>query len=94
LKEFKGVISISILGYVLLGVLLVSIILPLIDALAGLILTIIEVAKGYFSVKVAEYNTRLKKIAYNDDEEPEPSVKHLIGFARENEEDEENDTDI
>lgn len=93
MKEFKGVISISILGYVLLGVLLVSIILPLIDALAGLILTIIEVAKGYFSVKVAEYNTRLKKIAY-DDEEPEPSVKHLIGFARENEEDEENDTDI
>lgn len=53
----------------------------------------IEVAKGYFSVKVAEYNTRLKKIAYND-EESEPSVKHLIGFAREDEEDEENDTDI
>ena len=53
----------------------------------------IEVAKGYFSVKVAEYNTRLKKIAYSD-EESESSVKHLIGFAREDEEDEENDTDI
>jgi hypothetical protein len=66
LKEFKGVIS--ILGYILLGILLVSFFLPLIDALTGLILTMIEVAKGYFSVKVTEYNYRLKKIAYAEDD--------------------------
>lgn len=52
----------------------------------------LEVAKGYFSVKVAEYNTRLKKIAYAEDE-TEPSVKKLIGFAREDEEDED-DVDL
>ena len=66
MKEFKGVIS--ILGYILLGILLVSCFLPLIDALTGLILTMIEVAKGYFSVKVTEYNYRLKKIAYAEDD--------------------------
>ena len=78
MKEFKGVIS--ILGYVLLGILLVSFILPLIDALTGLILTMIEVAKGYFSIKVTEYNCRLKKLAYAEDEEP---PRRLIGFTRE-----------
>ena len=78
-------ISISILGDVLLGILLVSLFLPLIDALAGLLLTIIEVAKGWFSVKVAEYNHRLKKIAYAEDDE-DIAPKKLIGFMRENEE--------
>ena len=83
---------ISILGYIVLGLLLGTVILPLIDAFAGLLLTMLEVAKGYFSVKVAEYNTRLKKIAYAEDE-TEPSVKKLIGFAREDEEDED-DVDL
>ena len=52
----------------------------------------IEVAKGYFSVKVAEYNYRLKKIAYAEDDEVS---KRLIGFAREdNKEDEEDYDDV
>lgn len=89
MKEFKGVIS--ILGYVLLGILLVSLILPLIDALTALILTMIEVAKGYFSVKVTEYNYRLKKLAYSEDEE-EP--RRLIGFMRDNEEEIEDNEDL
>lgn len=88
MKEFKGVIS--ILGYVLLGILLVSFILPLIDALTGLILTMIEVAKGYFSIKVTEYNCRLKKLAYVEEEE---SPRRLIGFAREDYEEDEEDYD-
>lgn len=51
----------------------------------------IETAKGYFTVKVTEYNCRLKKLAYEDDEPP----RRLIGFARDNtEEDEEDDDDI
>ena len=83
MKEFKGVIS--ILRYLILGILLVSLILPLIDGLTGLLLTMIEAAKGYFTVKITEYNCRLKKIAYADDDE-EPA-KRLIGFAREDEED-------
>lgn len=87
MKEFKGVIS--ILGYVLLGILLVSFILPLIDALTGLILTMIEVAKGYFSIKVTEYNCRLKKLTYAEEEEP----RRLIGFAREDYEEDEEDYD-
>jgi len=80
---------ISILVYFLLGILLVSFILPILDGLTGLILTMIEVAKGYFSVKVTEYNYRLKKLAYADDEEP----KQLIGFAREDTEEDEEDYD-
>lgn len=90
MKEFKGVIS--ILGYVLLGILLVSFVLPMIDALTGLILTMIEVAKGYFTVKVTEYNCRLKKMAYEAEEEDVP-LKKLIGFAREDQEEPE-DEDI
>lgn len=85
MKEFKGVIS--ILVYFILGILLVSFILPLIDALTGLLITIIEAAKGYFTVKVTEYNCRLKKIAYADD-----TPKRLIGFAR-NDDDEEDEED-
>lgn len=89
MKEFKGVIS--ILVYFILGILLVSFILPLIDALAGLILTMIEVAKGYFTVKVTEYNCRLKKIAYADDDDDTPT--RLIGFARNDDEEDEEDYD-
>ena len=77
MKEFKGVIS--ILGFIL-GILFVSLFLPLIDGLATLLLTILEVAKGYFTVKVTEYNLRLKKLSY-DEEDDEP--KRLIGFMRE-----------
>ena len=77
--------------YFLLGILLVSFILPLLDGLTGLFLTMIETAKGYFTVKVTEYNCRLKKLAYEDDEPP----RRLIGFARnDTEEDEEDDDDI
>ena len=61
------------------------------DALTGLILTMIEVVKGWFSMKVAEYNCQLKKLAYSDEALP----KQLIGFAREeNKEDEEDYDDI
>lgn len=51
----------------------------------------IEVAKGYFSVKVTEYNYRLKKLAYTEDEE-EP--RRLIGFMRDNEEEIEDNEDL
>ncbi len=85
LKEFKGVIS--ILGYFILGILCVSLFLPLIDALASLLLTMVEVAKGYFSLKVTEYNQQLQKVAYEEDDTP----KRLIGFARETEEDSDDD---
>ena len=83
---------ISILGYFILGVLFVSLFLPLIDALASLLLTMIEAAKGYFSVKVAEYNIQLKKISYQS-EDDEEAPKKLIGFMREDEE-ELNDEDL
>lgn len=89
MKEFKGVISIV---YFLLGILLVSFVLPLLDGLTGLLLTLIEVAKGHFTVKVTEYNYQLKKLAYEEEDE---TPKRLIGFAREeNEEDEDDNDDI
>ena len=52
----------------------------------------IEVAKGYFTVKVTEYNYRLKKMAYEAEEEDVPPQR-LIGFAREDQEEPE-DEDI
>ena len=51
----------------------------------------IEVAKGYFTVKVTEYNYRLKKITYADDDDDTP--KRLIGFARNDDEEDEEDYD-
>lgn len=76
----------------MLGILLVSLILPLIDALTALILTMIEVAKGYFSVKVTEYNYRLKKLEYSEEYEEKP--RKLIGFMRDNEEEIEDNEDL
>ena len=58
----------------------------------GLILTIIEVAKGYFSVKVTEYNYQLKKMAYAEEEDIQP--KNLIGFMRDAEEEIEDNENV
>ena len=43
----------------------------------------LEAAKGYFSLKVAEYNTRMRAL------QEEKMPKNLIGFTYEEEDDEE-----
>lgn len=78
MNKFKGVIS--ILKFVFLGILLISLILPIIEGLTGLLLTIIEVAKGYFSVKITKYNLQLKQMSEPNED------KHVIGFGNYGEE--------
>jgi divalent metal cation (Fe/Co/Zn/Cd) transporter len=74
---------ISILLYFILGILLVQVGFPLLDGLTGLLLSILEAAKGYFSLKVTKYNTHIRALC----EEEKP--KNLIGFTYEEEPDEE-----
>lgn len=74
---------VSILLYFILGILLVQIGFPLLDGLTSLLLSMLEAAKGYFSLKVAEYNTRMRALC----EEEKP--KNLIGFTYEEDSDEE-----
>jgi hypothetical protein len=54
---------------------MVQALFPLIDGLTGLILTGIEVLKGYFGMKVAEYNARIQQISDEEDLNKRP-----IGF--------------
>ena len=79
---------ISILGYLILGILLPTLILPLIDGLAGLILTMLEAAKGFFTLKITECNCKLKNMQNNNNN---ASAHKIIGFEREEEEETEED---
>ena len=56
---------------------------PLIDGIAAMLLTALEALKGYFGIKVAEYNSQIRKITHEDDK-----PKCRIGFTMEEEEDE------
>lgn len=51
---------------------------PILDGITSLILTMLEAAKGYFSMKITEYNIKMKK-----SREEEGSVKNPIGFVYE-----------
>ena len=68
---------------------MVQFFMPIIDGLAGLFLTMIETAKGYFSLKIAKYNKELVKS--QDDDAP---TMRTIGFTfDEEEENQEEDED-
>lgn len=70
------------MGYFILGMLMVQAFFPLIDGVTAVLLAGLEALKGYFGIKVAEYNMRIRKIS---DDEPK---KKPIGFAMEEEDDE------
>lgn len=70
------------MGYFILGMLMVQAFLPLIDGVTAVLLAGLEALKGYFGIKVAEYNMRIRKIS---DDEPK---KRPIGFVMEEEDDE------
>ena len=60
---------------------------PLIDGITAVALAGLEALKGYFGIKVAEYNARIRKISLEDDE----PKKRPIGFTAFKEEEEEDD---
>ena len=70
------------MGYFILGMLMVQAFFPLIDGVTAVLLAGLEALKGYFGIKVAEYNMRIRKIT---DDEPK---KRPIGFVVEEEDDE------
>ena len=72
--------------YFILGMLMVQALFPIIDGLTAVILAGLEALKGYFGMKVAEYNTRIRQIA---DKEIPPM--RPIGFSYEDQEDNENE---
>ena len=76
------------MGYFILGILLVAFLLPLIDGLSSLFLTMIEALKGYFNVKIIKYNKEMLKIKEeNEDYKP----INTIGFTFEEDQEDEDD---
>jgi hypothetical protein len=74
---------IIIFEYFVLGMLFTSFVFPLCDGILSLLLTFIEMLKGYLSVKITKMNCQIQKAT-----EPEADVKRKIGFVLpENEED-------
>ena len=87
MNNTKGVVNIKFLIYLLLGIVLVDAVIPLLDGLVTLLLTIIEAAKGYFSVKIGRYNATLTKI--QNQTTPTESNTKVLGFAIPEEDEEE-----
>ena len=77
---------ITILINFILGMLVIQVCFHLLDGITSLLLTMIEAAKGYFSLKIMNYNAKAKMTLQEEDE-----VKNIIGFRYEEalEEDEE-----
>ena len=69
---------------------MVSFILPILDGLASLVLTIFETVKGYFSLKIAKYNKQLTEIR-DSNEDFKPLHKIGFNFEEDNQEDEEDE---
>ena len=65
---------------------MVQVIFPLMDGITAVILSGLEALKGYFSMKVSEYNMKIRKMTLQDDV---PEMRP-IGFTFE-EEDEPNE---
>lgn len=57
---------------------------PLIDGITAVLLTALEALKGYFGIKVAKYNNQIRQITMTEEEPNKP----LIGFCRQEDEDE------
>ena len=60
---------------------------PLIDGVIAVVLAGLEALKGYFGIKVAEYNAYIRKITLEDDE----PKKRPIGFTAFEEEEEDDE---
>ena len=65
---------------------MVQALFPLIDGITAVILSGLEALKGYFGMKIAEYNNRIRKISLQ-----EPDIKNPIGFQYNDQEEEEDE---
>lgn len=65
---------------------MVQVLFPLMDGITAVILSGLEALKGYFSIKVSEYNIKIRKMNMQED----VSEMRPIGFTFE-EEDEPNE---
>ena len=63
------------------GVIFATTIIPILDAAASVIITGMEVIKGKWSIKIAEYNYKIQKLG------DEPINTRVIGFTAPTEED-------
>lgn len=64
--------------YFVLGVLTVYIILPIVDSILAIMLSLLEVIKGSLALKVAKINQQITTL-----DEPEKEIRNPIGFIRE-----------
>ncbi len=74
--------------YFLLGALTVYVVLPITDSILSIIVTLLEVIKGFLAVKLAKLNNQIVQL-----DDPGYSTKQPIGFLIENEEAEECDSE-
>ena len=68
--------------YFIFGMIFATVITPILDSAAVVLITILESIKGRFSIKIAEYNDKIQKLG------EEPVNTRVIGFAAPTEEEE------
>lgn len=68
--------------YFILGMIAVQALFPILDGLTSTILAGLEVIKGYFSVKISEFNRKISS-------EDEPKRKRPMGFVLDQEDEDE-----
>lgn len=72
--------------YFILGMITVQALFPIMDGLTAVVLAGLEALKGFFGMKVTEYNMRIRKMA----EEDAPTMRP-IGFSYTDQEENENE---
>ena len=61
--------------YFILGIIFATVGLTLLDFITALIANLAELVKGWFSVKIAEYNSQITNLTETDNN------THVIGFS-------------
>ena len=86
-KIFKSLMKgwIFILTFIF-GIIFIAFLYPIGDGLVNLLTTFLELVKGKLTLKIAEYNSQIEKLATD----AKTSV-HAVGFAIPNIEEEEDD---
>ena len=73
--------------YFILGIIFATVGLTLLDFITALIANLAELVKGWFSVKIAEYNSQITNLTETDN-------THVIGFSIPQEDEVEYEDDI
>ena len=68
------------------GIIFIAFLYPIGDSLVGLLTTFLELVKGKITLKIAEYNSQIEKLAAEQE-----IVTPIVGFAIPNIEEEEDD---